>query len=157
MLTPKDALAFVEEHGIVLESARGPVPSLASAIAGEEIRGSWWGHAKSEQIWVSTRRLRESEDILVCRLVGGKVTYVHRRLWPALVRLSDRFSADRIAQIRELHTEQGHHSVSETPFPAWVPTRRECSQEIGLPFVRSACEVYSQGFFELYPSRRKPR
>jgi len=120
-LEPKDALAFVEEHGIVLESAKGPVPNLASAIAGEEIRGSWWGHAEAEQIWILTGRVRESEDILVCRLVGGKVTYVHRRLWPALVRLADRFRADRIAEITELHTERGHHAVSETPFPAWVP------------------------------------
>ena len=119
-MTHEGALAFVEEHGIVLESAQGPVPSLASVIAGEEIRGSWWGHAEAEQIWILTRRLRESEDVLVCRLVGGKVTYVHRRLWPALSRLADRFSADRIAKVTELHTERGHHSVSETPFPAWA-------------------------------------
>ncbi len=115
-------MALVEQHGIVLESAKGPVPSLASEIAGEEIRGSWWGHAEAELIWSLTRRLRASEDILVCRLIGGKVTYVHRRLWPALVRLASRFSADRITEITEVHTERGHHVVRETPFPAWVPT-----------------------------------
>ncbi len=105
----------------MLESAQGPVPSLASEIAGEEIRGNWWGHAEAEQIWSVTRKLRDSQDILVCRLVGGKVTYVHRRLWPALVRLASRFSADRIAEVTEEHTSQGHHMVTETPFPAWVP------------------------------------
>ena len=121
-MTLEDALALVEEHGILLESAKGPVPSLASEIAGEEIRGSWWGHAEAELIWSLTRRLRGSEDILVCRLIGGKVTYVHRRLWPALVRLASRVSADRITEITEVHTERGHHVVRETPFPEWVPT-----------------------------------
>ena len=115
-------MALVEQHGIVLESAKGPVPSLASEIAGEEIQGSWWGHAEAEQIWSLTRRLRGSEDILVCRLIGGKVTYVHRRLWPALVRLASRVSAARITAITEVHTERGHHVVKETPFPEWVPT-----------------------------------
>ena len=105
----------------MLESAQGPVPGLASEIAGEPIVGSWWGHPAGEHIWSLTRKLRGSDDILVCRLVGGKVTYVHRRLWPALVRLASRFRADRIAQVTEEHTSQGHHVVTETPFPDWVP------------------------------------
>ena len=105
----------------MLESARGPVPSLAPWIAGEEIRGSWWAHPEAERIWILTRRLRESEEILVCRPVVGKVTYVYRRLWPALVRLADRFRADRIAGIAEVHTARGHHVATETPFPEWVP------------------------------------
>ena len=85
------------------------------------IVGSWWGHPAAEQIWSLTRRLRGSDDILVCRLIGGKVTYVHRRLWPALVRLASGLSADRIAAVSEEHTAQGHHVVTETPLPAWVP------------------------------------
>src|SRR4030095_7234834 len=32
----------VREQGIVLQSARGPVPNLAEYVAGEPIRGSWW-------------------------------------------------------------------------------------------------------------------
>jgi hypothetical protein len=41
----------VKRHGVVLVSARGPVPNLAQAIAGAPIRGSWWGHPKSHQIF----------------------------------------------------------------------------------------------------------
>jgi hypothetical protein len=33
-VTPKQGLSFVRRHGIVLQAARGPVPSLAEAIAG---------------------------------------------------------------------------------------------------------------------------
>lgn len=39
VVTPKQALAFVKENGVVLESAGGAVPSLAEAIAGKAIRG----------------------------------------------------------------------------------------------------------------------
>jgi len=59
--------------------------------------------------------------VLVCRLVGGKVTYVHRRLWPALVQMADRFDADRLGAIREVHTASGKHKVNITAFPDWVP------------------------------------
>ena len=58
---------------------------------------------------------------LVCRLVNGRVTLAHRRLWPAVVRVADRFPQARLAKIVETHTRAGHHRVEETPFPAWVP------------------------------------
>ena len=47
--------------------------------------------------------------MLVCRLVGGKVTYVHRRLWPALVRVSGRFPRKNLAKVHEKHTASGKH------------------------------------------------
>jgi hypothetical protein len=120
-MTPKQALTFVKTNGVALESGRGPVPSLAEAIAGELIRGSWWAHPKGKNIFLCSRTIRKSADVLVCRLVGGKVTYVHRRLWPALVRLAERFDADRLAAIREVHTASGKHKVDITAFPDWVP------------------------------------
>lgn len=119
-MTPHQALAFVEKCGIVLESARGPVPSLAETIAGEPIRGSWWGHAKGDAIFVCSRAIRRSKEILTCRLIDGKVTYVHRRLWPALARLAGRFKADRLAPIREVHTAAGKHRVETVAFSEWL-------------------------------------
>ena len=120
-MTRAEALTFVRSHGVVLESASGPVPSLASVIAGGPIRGSWWGHAKNMEIFKLTRAVRACPDVLVCRLVDGKVTYVHRRLWPALVRVSDRFSRDHLAQVNEKHTTSGRHVKDEVAYPGWVP------------------------------------
>ena len=52
-MTPDQALAFVERHGIVLESTRrGSIPSLADAVAGEQLGGNWWSHASGKQIFV---------------------------------------------------------------------------------------------------------
>jgi hypothetical protein len=117
---PGAALDFVQRHGVVLESGRGPVPSLANAIAGTEIRGSWWGHARGKEIFRATRAVRDSDDVLVCKLIGGKITYVHRRLWPALVRIADTIPAERLAAIREEHTSSGAHRSVTTPFRDWL-------------------------------------
>jgi len=120
-MTPKQALTFVKTNGVVLESGRGSVPGLGEAIAGEPIRGSWWAHPKGNDIFLCSRAVRQSPDVLVCRLVGGKVTSVHRRLWPALVRLAEEFDSARLAAIHEVHTPSGRHKVNTTPFPRWVP------------------------------------
>src|SRR5882757_586468 len=120
-MTPKQAKVFVKANGVVLESGRGAVPSLAEEIAGAPIRGSWWGHPKANTIFRCSRAIRESADVLVCRLVGGKVTFVHRHLWPALVRLAGGFDADRLAVIRDVHTPSVRHQVTVTRFMEWVP------------------------------------
>jgi hypothetical protein len=120
-VTSRRALAFIRRHGAVLESARGTVPSLAEVIAGEPVRGSWWSHPKSHEIFAVTRAVRDSNDVLVCRLIDGKITFVHRRLWPALVRAAGRLSPARLSQLREVHTTSGRHVTREVPFPDWVP------------------------------------
>ena len=120
-LTPKQAIAFVRKHGVVLESAAGPVPSLAETIVGEVVSGSWWAHPRSHEIFALTRAVRDADDILVCRLIDGKITYVHRQLWPALVRLAPRFPEERLAQVLEKHTASGRHVAIERSFPEWVP------------------------------------
>ena len=121
-MTVADALGFVERHGIVLESARhATIPSLAEAIAGEPIRGSWWSNKNGRTIFRLTRAMRDADDVLVCRLVDDKVTFAHRRIWPALVRLADRLKPSRLARISEVHGVRGAHRVEEIPFPQWVP------------------------------------
>src|SRR5262245_8559587 len=120
-VTTRQALAFVQRHGIVLQAARGPVPSLAAETAGGPIRGRWWGHPKGQQIFRLTQAVSDSPSILVCKLIDGKITYVHRRLWPALVKLAQRFPKDRLAWVREEHTPSGKHVTKTEPFPRWVP------------------------------------
>lgn len=65
----------------------GLVPSLASWVAGEPIRGSWWGHPKGGLIFELGEKLADHPDVLVLKLIGDKVTFVHRSLWPALFRI----------------------------------------------------------------------
>lgn len=116
-----EAISFIEKHGVVLASAKGPVPRLTEAVVNELIKGSWWAHPRSHQIFAIFQALGDCEDVLVCRLVNRKVTFVHRRLWPALARAAKRFSPAQIAQVHEEHTASGRHVTREVPFPQWVP------------------------------------
>ncbi len=117
----REALAWVKKHRITVESAHAAVPSLAEFVVGKPLRGSWWAHPKGREIFNLSRAIRSSPDVLVCRLVDGKITYVHRCLWPALVSLAGRFSKERLAALRELHTTMGEHKLLAIPFPNWVP------------------------------------
>ncbi len=103
-MTAAEALRFVHDHGAVLVAAKGPVPRLVEAIAGAPLAGSWWAHPQGREIFAILQQLGDSPDILVCRLVNGHVTFVHRRLWPALVRMAANFEPGRLAQIRQEHT-----------------------------------------------------
>ena len=141
-MKPKQAVAWIKKCGIAVESARASVPSLAHVVAGEPIRGSWWGHPKGNDIFLLSRVIRGSPDVLVCRLVDGKITYVHRRMWPALVSLAGRFPKQRLAALNEVHTTSGKHKLLITPFPDWVPnevlgaaqklTKKEAASQLAL-------------------------
>ena len=141
-MNEKEAVAFVERHGIVLQAARGPVPNLAEAIAGGPIRGSWWGHPKGKEIFRAAEAICESPDVLVCKLIGGKITYVHRRLWPALVKLASRFRAEQLAKVWNEHTVTGAHQSKQERFPTWVPA--EVMKQAKAMSVAEAESVLSQ-------------
>lgn len=140
-MTPARALSFVKKHGVVLVSAKGPVPTLSEAIAGEPIKGSWWGHPKGKKIFWVLDAVTDSRDVLVCRLVGGKLTLVHKRLWPALIRASARFPRKNLARVIQEHTPSGRHVNREVAFPKWAPSAaaakaRELSEEEALRALR---------------------
>jgi len=140
-MNEKEALAFVERHGIVLQAARGPVPNLAEAIAGGAIRRSWWGHSKGKEIFRAVKAICESPDVLVCKLVEGKITYVHRRLWPALIKLAPRFQKEQLAKVWDEHTPSGAHQSRREQFPNWVPS--EVMKEAEALSVAEAEQILS--------------
>jgi hypothetical protein len=85
----------------------------------------------------------------VCRLIGGKVTYVHRRLWPALVRLAKRIERSRLDAIREEHTASGAHRLVTTAFPRWVTT--EVQRAASKLSEEEACRLIGNGLLEVNP------
>ncbi len=60
------------------------LPSVSVIVAGEPIRGSWWGHFKGHEIHQVSSQMASNDEVLVTKLVSGKITYVHRKLWPAI-------------------------------------------------------------------------
>jgi hypothetical protein len=80
---PERVLETLLELGLLLlHDAR--LPSVSTLVAGEPVRGSWWGHPRSHAIFRVATFLGEHRDVVVAKLVSGKVTFLHRDAWPAL-------------------------------------------------------------------------
>jgi len=73
-----------DELGLLMLSDRA-LPSVVGLVAGPGVRGSWWSHEKGHEIFRYLERLEAHADSLSTRLVSGKVTYLHRRLWPGFL------------------------------------------------------------------------
>jgi hypothetical protein len=56
-------------------------------LTGEFPRGSWWSHPAAHRIYAVLQEVEAHPDLLSAKLLSGKVTFVHRRLWPALLAL----------------------------------------------------------------------
>jgi hypothetical protein len=77
-------LAALKKHGLLLQTdAR--LPNVCALVTGAPVRGSWWAHPRSHDIFRVGCGLAEHPDVLVIKLVSSKVTYVHRALWPYVV------------------------------------------------------------------------
>jgi hypothetical protein len=72
---------LLEAHGL-LPVHDGELPCVSRAVAGEVVKGSWWGHANGKEIFHVLVAL--DDETVTAKLVGGKLTLVHERLWPAL-------------------------------------------------------------------------
>ena len=70
----------LEKHGILLQIDTA-LPNVASLLAGEPVKGSWWVHPLANRIFLSLNKLADHEDVLFTKLVSGKVTLIHRKLW----------------------------------------------------------------------------
>jgi hypothetical protein len=117
----ESTLDWMRGQGVVLQSARGPVPNVAQFIAGEPIRGSWWGHPAGKEIYAILSLLDDSPDVVSTRLINHKVTLLHRRVWPSVVRVSDHLGVARLSAIHSEHTASGAHHSFEVEYPLWVP------------------------------------
>ncbi len=146
-MTPRQVTDFIRSHGVVLESAHGAEPSLAAYIAGSPIKGNWWSHAKSHEIFRLTQHVRASKAVLVCTLAHGKITYIHRRLWPYFVRIAQQFPAHTLDDVQEVHLPSGRHERQDIPFPDWVPqpirkTAQGISAEVAARKIRNWLQRY---------------
>lgn len=79
--------AELESRGLLLVTD-AKLPSLASMIAGGPVHGSWWAHPASQMIFHALTELSSHPDVLVVKLIDGKNTLVHRRVWPEVVAIA---------------------------------------------------------------------
>src|ERR1700730_1512222 len=77
-------IAKLKEHGLLLQSDAN-LPNVCALAAGAPVRGSWWAHPRSHEIYRLNCELAAHPDVLVNKLISGKITYLHRALWPAVI------------------------------------------------------------------------
>ncbi len=105
-----EVLRSLERFGLLLLQDR-KLPSVATIFGGGPMSKSWWSHPRGHEMF---RCLESVEDVsLTTRLINGKVTYVHKRLWPAL-------AAAGIAIEDDVHTESGRHEKRVEPSKSWM-------------------------------------
>ena len=77
-------VAAVAERGLLFVSD----PKRESAfhvLTGEFPRGSWWSHPRANDIYDRLQTVERHPDVLLAKLLAGKVTLIHRSLWPAVL------------------------------------------------------------------------
>ena len=87
--TPKQVKRLLERSGLMtmtLSASAPEVPALVPLVAGGPVRGSWWGHPKGKEIFALATAIDDDPDVLAVKLLDGKVTFVARRLFGALLR-----------------------------------------------------------------------
>ncbi len=63
-------------------------PCVVSLVIGGPAKGSWWSHPKGREIYALLEQLSAHKDVLAVKLIDDKVTFVHRRLWPAVLSIA---------------------------------------------------------------------
>jgi hypothetical protein len=100
----KTAMAKLRRLGLLLETDVR-LPSVASLIAGEPISGSWWSHAAGQKIFATLGQFEDHADVMFTKLISGKVTLVHRKLWPEILAIG---TARGPWQIKDLSKSARH-------------------------------------------------
>jgi hypothetical protein len=102
------ALAILEETGLLLVNGC-EIPDVCRIVTGERMKGSWWSHPAGHEIFSLNELLADHPDVTVAKLISGKVTFVHRKLWQRLVAIG---IARNHWQMRNLSTSA--HNLLET-------------------------------------------
>jgi hypothetical protein len=114
-------LEFVQGNKIVTESARAAVPAVVRFMVAHDYSGNWWSLPNSSLIYNALQAVKESSELLVCRLVEGKVSYVHRECWAPLSVLQDYLPHEALAKVQEVHLPSGRHTTSALLLSEWMP------------------------------------
>ena len=128
----RSALAFIEERGIVLSTGRSSLPSLAEAIAGRQLRGSWMANPEVFRIYKVLGKVHRSDAVVTAPLILGRETLLDDTLGPAVARIAGdpkrrnavRASLPPLAK-RLLADVEAHGEVRMDRWPASTKRGRE--------------------------------
>jgi hypothetical protein len=116
-------LGELQLYGLLLASDKRLI-SVTTLVSGASVSGSWWASPHSHKIFNVMRSLTAHPDVTLAKLINQKVTYVHRKLWGALVAVGNEQAPWQFRslspQARELFrqvTRTGAYSTNQAPDP----------------------------------------
>jgi hypothetical protein len=98
METSETLVVRLRTDGLLLQQDP-QLPNVVTLVAGAPVRGSWWAHPAAQRIFVCLKEVTNHPDVLATRLVLGKITFVHRRLWSAVLAVACSHSPWQIDQL----------------------------------------------------------
>ena len=155
--------------GVLLQQDKNAA-DVVGLITGEKLSSSWWSHPKGQEIFECLDRLHDHPDVLESRLIAGKVTFVHRRLWPEFLAvaqsgepwqtrgLSDKARAllkslgdakgpaarelqERLlVHAEQVHTESGRHEIRLRPWSSVADVKVARDVEKARATIEAAVE-----------------
>ena len=106
-MSPDEIRAWVREHRLATLPPTASLPSLFTWVTGEQRVSNWWSHPRAGDVWNASQVLGHDADVRVVRLADGKITFLHRALWPALlgVVLNEGFATRAAAELSEVASQ----------------------------------------------------
>jgi hypothetical protein len=128
--TADDVVAGVADLGLLFLSD----PRRRNAIeilTGQFPRGSWWSHPQANDIYDILTTVEQHPDVLMAKLLSGKVTMVHRTLWPALLTVAGAREPWQTEGLPAVVAEWlAAHDQAEAAGAALPPASRTVTKEI---------------------------
>lgn len=146
-------LVFVrlKATGLLLESDQ-KLPSVCALIAGEPLSGSWWSHPRAHRIFRVTAALADDPEVLITKLISGKVTFVHKSLWPEVVSLGaarDTWQTKRLStttrQLLEIIDTSGAIRTDSIAWPKTTSTKPgQAARELESRLLVHSEEIHTE-------------
>ena len=92
----------LEFHGAILLQDK-KLRNIVSLVTGENLARSWWGHKKGAQIFHLLHELEGLPFVSSCKIISGKVTFIHKSIWSSIYKLG---TCGEPWQIRNLSEEE---------------------------------------------------
>jgi len=140
----EDLLDRLQEYDLLLD-VDPKFPSVTGLVAGDTGGRSWWTHPQAKQMYGLCCALGDHPDVLVVKLVSGKVTSIHRPLWPAIVAIG---TAREPWQLEGLSTE-AKALLKKTDGGRQVEASGDPVRELEARLLVHAMSVHTEGGFHV--------
>lgn len=117
------------------------LPNVVSLLTGEAVSKSWWSHPQGRLIFAVSSDLSEHPDVLFTKLLNGKVTLIHRKLWSAFLSIA---LANEPWQTRNLSSRGQQLLASLNEFNGPIKSSGPAVKELEIRLLAHTRQVHTE-------------